>query len=414
MSRALAPIIAGLIGLAGSLGATLFLHRAASNALDRVLVERLRGAGETAAGFLARAEPSSAELRAVMTSNELEGAYLLSRDRAVLADATGPARERADLLRVDAGRAGRAFQGQPSVDFGYALGDLRIASGYFPVRGPDGGVRAVLALEAGQAFAGARAGLRHALWIGITVSVLGALTLLLVARQWAAAEEQRRGVAAQAARGETLARMAAMVAHEIRNPIGIIRGAVELVRERSGAVLLPKDRQALADVVGEVERLRLLTQDFLDLSRDPALIMDREDLAEIAAEAARGLARTHADVAVRLDVRPLIVKVDRGRIRQVLTNLLLNSAQAGARTVQLRGEVRGKMARLEVRDDGPGIDPALRGRLFDVFATGRRDGAGLGLALSRRIVERHGGVLALVPNGSAGAVFELTLPLPPV
>ncbi len=64
-----------------------------------------------------------------------------------------------------------------------------------------------------------------------------------------------------------------------------------------------------------------------------------------------------------------------------------------------------------MRDDGPGIDPSLRGRLFDVFATGRPDGTGLGLALSRRIVERHGGALALVSNGAAGAVFELRLPL---
>jgi two-component system OmpR family sensor kinase len=413
MSRALAPIFAGLIGLAGSLGATLFLHRAASTALDRVLEERLRGAGEAAAGMLGRIEPSSAALRAVMTSSGLEGAYLLSQGLKVLADATGPAGHKADLLRVDAARAARAFRGEPSVDFVYAVGDLRIASGYFPVRGPDGGVRAVLALEAGQAFAGARAGLRHALWIGIAVSALGALTLALVARKWAVTEEQRSAAAAQAARGDALARMAAMVAHEIRNPIGIIRGAVDLVRERSGGVLGPKDREALADVVGEVERLRRLTQDFLDLSRDPALVLGPEDLGAIAAEAARGLARTYPDVAVRLGVGPLSVNADRGRLQQVLSNLLLNSAQAGARTVELRAEATGKMARLEVRDDGPGIDPAVRGRLFDVFATGRADGTGLGLALSRRIVERHGGALALVSNGAAGAVFELRLPLAP-
>ncbi len=411
MSRALAPILAGLIGLAGSLGATLFLHRAASTALDRVLEERLRGAGETAAGMFGRVEPSGAELRSVMTSNGLEGAYLLSRGLAVLADATGPAGHQADLLRVDTTRAARAFQGEPSVDFGYAVGDLRIASGYFPVRGPDGSVRAVLALEAGQAFAGARAGLRRALWIGIAVSALGALTLALVARKWAASEEQRSAAAARAARGDALARMAAMVAHEIRNPIGIIRGAVDLVRERSSGVLGPKDREALADVVGEVERLRRLTQDFLDLSRDPALVTGPEDLGAIAAEAARGLARTYPDVAVRVEVGPLSVNADRGRLQQVLSNLLLNSAQAGARTVELRAEATGRMARLEVRDDGPGIDPSLRGRLFDVFATGRPDGTGLGLALSRRIVERHGGALALVSNGAAGAVFELRLPL---
>jgi signal transduction histidine kinase len=94
-----------------------------------------------------------------------------------------------------------------------------------------------------------------------------------------------------------------------------------------------------------VERLRRLSQDFLDLSRDPALVTGPADLAEIAAEAARALGHAYPDVAVRLELGTLPVNADRGRMQQVLANLLLNSAQAGAHTVELRGDRDGGSSR---------------------------------------------------------------------
>jgi len=413
LRRALVPLLAGLIGLAGSLGATLFLYRGAAAALELVLEERLRGAGETTAVLFTRSDAGQAELRAVMAANGLEGAYLLGPGLHVVADATGVAGGPANLLRVDAARAARAFAGQRTVAFTYAVGDLPVATGYFPVRGPGGEVRAVLALEAGQEFGAARAGLQRALFAGVGLSALGALTLAFVAWRWAVTEEDRREAGARAERGDALARMAAMVAHEVRNPVGVIRGAAELVKARSGAALLARDREALDDVLGEVERLRRLTEDFLDLTREPALMAVTVDLADAVAEATRGLARSHPAVTVGARVEPLRVQADPGRLRQVLANLLLNAAQAGAAAIELRGEQAGSQARLEIRDDGRGIEGALRSHIFDPFASGRAGGVGLGLAISRRIVERHGGALRLLEADGPGAAFELTLPLAP-
>jgi signal transduction histidine kinase len=411
VSRAFAPLAAALLGLAGSLGATLFLYTAAVAALDRVLEERLHGAGETAAELLAHGEATPEALRAIMAANRLEGAYVLAPTLRVVADATGVAPAPADLLRVDGARAAQAFAGRASVAFAFAMGDLNVATGYFPVRAPDGSVPFVLALEAGQSFADARTRVRRAMWTGVALSLLGALALAAVARQWARGEEQRRHVAERAARGDALARMAAMAAHEIRNPIGIIRGAVELVQERAGERLGANDREALADVIGEVERLRRLTQDFLDLAREPALTKAPTDLAEIAGDAARGLARTYPAVTVMLEVPALVLEADAARLRQVLGNLLVNAAEAGARHVAVRSEVDGGFAHVLVRDDGPGVEPGLHDRLFDPFATGRANGTGLGLAISRRIAERHGGWLALVSSAGPGATFDLRLPL---
>jgi signal transduction histidine kinase len=204
--------------------------------------------------------------------------------------------------------------------------------------------------------------------------------------------------------------MAAMAAHEIRNPIGIIRGAVELVQARNDGRLGPDDREALSDVLGEVERLRHLTQDFLDLARDPALVEAECDLSRLADEAAQGLARTHPEVEVVLRLSPTEVRCDEGRLRQILANLLQNAADAGARHVTITGEEQAGAVVLRVSDDGRGIAPDLQPRLFEPFATGRAAGTGLGLALSRRIAERHGGTLVLAATSPGGTSFELRLP----
>ncbi len=413
MRRALVPLVAGLLGLAGTLGATLYLHRAANAALDRVLEERILGVGDTASEMVGRSLPSAATLRAVMDANQLEGIFLLAPDLVVLADATGVPGRKADLLRVDRSRVEQALAGRPSLAFSYALGDVRVATGYFPVHGGDGKIHAVLALEGGQSLAGARDGLRRALLGGVTLSALVALALGFVAFRWARGEEQRRTAATLAAKGEAVSRMAAMVAHEIRNPLGTIRGAAELVRARASATLSAPDVEALGDILGEVERLRRLTEDFLDLAGRRPFAPVPVDVSEIAEEAARALGRTHPTVPVEIALPSLRVNADPARLRQVLANLCVNAAQAGATRIEVTGRANGSTAEIDVRDDGPGIDPGMRDRLFDPFATGRKDGTGLGLAICRRIVEAHGGRIEAVPGEPRGTTFRMRLPLAP-
>ena len=377
--RVVASLAASALGLAGSLGATLALHASASAALDRVLEERLRGAGVTASELLERGEASAASatrLRAVMDGNRLEGASLLSPALTVVADAAGRSGAPADLLRLDPARVERAFRGDASIGRGYEVGGVRIDTAYFPVHGRD-----------------------------------GAVALALAAGRWERSERAREAAAARAARGEAVARMAAGVAHDIRNPLGIIRAAVELVRERGDAPLDARDRRRLEDVLEEVERLRRLTQDFLELSADVALHLAPVALGAVAEDAARGSAAVHPALAVELahslgGLPP--VAADAARLRQVLANLLSNAAEAGARAATVEGAADDDAVRLTVRDDGPGVDASVRERLFEAFATGRPGGTGLGLAVSRRIMERHGGGLALVDG--PGTAFELRLP----
>ena len=411
MPRSLAPLVAALVGLAGSLAVTLYLHATAAAAVDGLLEARLRSAGETAAKLLGRVPPTPQELRAVMDANGLEGAYLVSSSLRIQTDTTGPAGRPADLLRVDAARVARAFQGLSSVDFAFSFGDLTVASGYFPVHAPDGEISSVLALEAGKTFVAPRTSLRRALFTGIALSFLAAMALGTVALRWSRLEAHRLEAAERAARGDMLARMAAMAAHEIRNPLGVIRGAVELVRARSGSALTGPDQVALGDALGEVERLRRLTEDLLDVSREPTLKLISVDLAAVAADAARSLSSSFPSVEVSLAVSPLPVQGDPVRLLQVLGNLLQNAAQAGASVIQIRGEAMGGEARLYVEDDGPGVPAELRDRLFAPFASGRAGGRGLGLAIARRIVVRHGGTLELIDGDRPGGTFEVRMPI---
>ena len=410
MRRALLPLVLAMLGLAGAGMATLSLHGAASATLQRATEERLRGAGATAARTLEQPGfvPDPAWLRSVVESNGLEGAALLDPRLHVVLDPSGAPDHPVDLLRVDTAQVRRAFAGEPSVSLGWAIGGARVAAAYLPVhRG--GAVEQVLVLEGGEGYVARQADLDRALHVGWLLSACAAVLTALVAAGWVAAERRQRDLAERAARGALLAQLAAMVAHEVRTPLTVIQGTVDLMSERDRGSLSERDTEALNDILAEVARLTRLTKDFLDLSSDRPLEGTDLDIASFLDEAARA-GRAATGLTIDVDAQPgLHVQGDGGRLRQVFLNLVSNAARAGAKSIRLRAAGEGPRVRLEVADDGPGVPDAVRPRLFEPFATSREDGNGLGLAVSRRIVERHGGRLALLSAGP-GATFRIELP----
>lgn len=392
------PFLLAALGLLGAVAATLFLHRAAQGALDRVLDERLRAAGESAALLLGPPQPGSTRLRALMNQNGLDGAYLLDANLTVVEDAAGGAGRKADLLRVDPERVRQALQGHESVAPTWEIGELSVASGYFPV---PGGL--VLALDAGEQFVAPRKGLARARDLAILLSLIGAVALGLLAARWNRALRR-------AARGDVAARMAAMAAHEIRNPLAVIRATIDLMADRLGPEPSPRDREAIDDVLYEIERLRRLTEDFLDLGHDRPLSLGPVDVKTVLEEAALAAERTFPSVKVKRELPgslPL-VNADGGRLRQVFANLITNAAQAqGEGEIVVRSWAPRGRVHVQVQDFGPGVPKGLK--LFDPFETRKKGGTGLGLYLAKRLVERHGGTLRLA-GGPPGAVFEVTLP----
>jgi signal transduction histidine kinase len=208
--------------------------------------------------------------------------------------------------------------------------------------------------------------------------------------------------------------MAAMVAHEVRNPLGILRGQIELARERLGAAAPPREQERFAEMLAEVDRLNRLTEEFLGLTRDVALEPAEVELGALA-RAVADEARLVAPGATITATGEATVHADPARLRQAILNLVLNATQIGGAGVRVAIEVGGDgdRARISIADDGPGVPAGIAARLFEPFITARAGGTGLGLAAARRIAERHGGTLVLESRpGARGARFSIYLPAP--
>lgn len=235
--------------------------------------------------------------------------------------------------------------------------------------------------------------------------------------------------AASAERLAMLGRIAAGLAHEIRNPLGSISGSIDLLREAPG--LTDEDRRLCDIVQREAGRLNQLVSDMMDLARPRQPEPERVDVASLARDVVALASRSErsgaGDVAVgyRGPAGSAWALCDGGQIRQVLWNLVRNAVQASPAGTEVEVSVQtdGKLVRLAVTDRGIGIAPASRDKIFDAFFTTRSQGAGIGLAVVRRIVDDHAKFGAAIhvrgagePSGVAtgdqtgkGATFEVEL-----
>lgn len=222
----------------------------------------------------------------------------------------------------------------------------------------------------------------------------------------AAAERQERLAA--------LGRVAASMAHEIRNPLGSISGSVELVRENAEDA---EDRRLLGIVITEVERLEDLVTTILDVSRPRTPQKQALDLAQVVREVteiARNGVAARQGVAIDLAAPDRVPAVaDAAQVRQMLWNLIKNAVQASPRASSVMVEVRPTPeggAVVEVRDRGTGMTAEERDRVFDMFWSGRSQGIGLGLALVKQIVDAHAATIEVEPRPEGGTIFRVTLP----
>ncbi len=243
----------------------------------------------------------------------------------------------------------------------------------------------------------------------------------LVAKNLALEQSNRELNRAQESlvRAEKLAavgQVAAGISHEIDNPVGIILGHAQLLRED----MTPDDPRIedVETIIAESRRCRRITGSLLGLARSGSSRMAPVDLSAVIGEVGRslGVQKTFAEIQWSFDLprTPVVVCGDEDQLRQVLVNLVLNAAQAmegkGLLEISLREVEQGWT--LQVDDDGPGIENVNLERIFDPFYSTkeRGEGTGLGLAVSRKLVEEHGGRIHAGRHDGGGARFTIFLP----
>ncbi len=215
-------------------------------------------------------------------------------------------------------------------------------------------------------------------------------------------------------------RLTAGVGHEVKNPINAMVVHLELLKAKletagEGRSFLAGAQRHVQILAGEMERLDHVVQTLADFTRPMDLKLEEVDLASIVQAVVELTgAETHEHgVELKTRTENVLVRADGDMLRQALLNLVLNGMQAmeaagGVLRVQVRRE--GDAAVMEVADEGQGIAPELMPKIFDLYFTTKPKGSGIGLAMTYRIVQMHGGAMEVRSEAGQGAVFTIRLP----
>jgi signal transduction histidine kinase len=232
--------------------------------------------------------------------------------------------------------------------------------------------------------------------------------------------------AAQRERLSSLGRMSTIIAHEIRNPLMIIKGALRQLT-RTGATRADV-RDAAADIDGEIDRLNRVVHDVLDFAKPMRFERGPTDINALCLAAASAVAAAEPDppVTTRLDPRVPVLETDGEKLRTALVNLLTNARQAvsardgasppapGPAVTLSTAPMASHRVVVSIADSGLGIEPDNLTRIFDPYFTTRRAGTGLGLPIAKNIVDGLGGVITVASTPGAGTTIRIELGDAPV
>jgi PAS domain S-box-containing protein len=262
-----------------------------------------------------------------------------------------------------------------------------------------------------------------AIWEEVHASPIldGAGHLQQVVEVWRDISERRAAEAhlAESHRLASLGTLASGFSHELNTPLGTVLMCVEgILREAGGEADREQIRESASIAREQILRCRGITQHFLRLARGQRTQGDIVDLGTAVNAVARLIEPTARAHSVKIEVSPIApelrARADEAELQHALVNLLLNAVQAskpgGRVTIQAEAKAEGQTVHIRVADDGCGIAPENRKRIFEPFFSGRHDGTGLGLFLSLNFVRRWGGDILVESVPGQGSTFEIVLP----
>jgi two-component system CheB/CheR fusion protein len=225
---------------------------------------------------------------------------------------------------------------------------------------------------------------------------------------------QRKAAEAKLAEQATLTQLgqlAAVVAHEVRNPLAGLRGSLEILRPRFGTS--SRERDVIQAMIERIDTLNAKVNDILRFARPQAPVLQPLDLAPVIGDAVASATAAAGRNGLYIGVTSAspVVRADPEMLRAALLNLLLNACQAGASRVDITASSDGDVCRIEVVDNGSGIPDDVAGRVFEAFHTTKKTGTGLGLPIVKRLMDLQHGAIRLKPRDGGGTVAEITVPL---
>jgi two-component system sensor histidine kinase AtoS len=218
--------------------------------------------------------------------------------------------------------------------------------------------------------------------------------------------------------------LATGLAHEIKNPLAGIKVSIEVLSQSLEQLLPAEDKDILIKVIDEIKRIEMLIKGLLNFAKPPQPHFAETDVNAVLESVVSMVLRqeSHAPGSSRpitikkdLDSQLPDITADPMQLKQVFMNLLMNAADAmqdgGTVGIKTRYDASAHAVHIEISDTGRGIDAALMGRLFQPFFTTKAKGTGLGLPISKRLIEEHGGKISIEQNPQGGATFKIVLPV---
>jgi signal transduction histidine kinase len=318
---------------------------------------------------------------------------------------------------LDEAAFARAMIGEAAHSRLFVEGATYLKAGYAPVTQYDGRIVGAVVVEGGSSSFRPLEQVKASLY---GAAILASILVVLVGLGYVRTQARLARIEERMTHADLLAtvgQIAAGVAHEIRNPLAVLRGASSRLQRLDQ--LPPAERKELLGMLDEeVERMGDVVQTFLDLSRRPDSeatvfplrpILDRSMeiiSVELSRCNVRSSVRWEADDKVSIRGLPQAM-------HHLFLNLALNARDAMPEGGELTILVQARKAELRIyfQDSGPGIPPTIRSKVFEPFFTTRAQGTGLGLAFVERIVIEHGGTISVGSSPSGGAQFQITLPI---
>ncbi len=359
------------------------------------------------------------QLQKIKQQNQLDAIYIIDPNLKIVADArmsVSLSQERT-YLQTDSLAISRALHGVNTTSELHHIATEYFKNGYAPLRNEQGKIIGLLVTEASASYFTTLKSYKQTFWLSLLASI--ALFVLFSVFVWQSfqrllkTEESLR----QSEHLAFLGKMAAIMAHEIRNPLGIIRGTADVLRSK----YKQSDGEELFDYIpSEVNRLNALIGNFLTYAREPKLELQSLNIQKFIRDLLGQLSISDSPKDIHFETSfhdpDLVIQADPNALKQVFLNIFQNAIQASQEgdTIQIRQNSyrkKGKnWAEICVEDHGYGIkgDPE---RVFEPFYTTKSTGTGLGMPISKKIIESHGGKISIESEPGKGTRVSILLPI---